>query len=129
MTFTESISTCFSKYVDFTGRASRSEFWWWTLFNFIVACVLSFIFTPIFGGSHGSSQFLGSLPTMIWGLIMLLPSLAVFCRRMHDTGRSGWWYFIGFIPLVGAIVLLVFECQPSQPMPNRYGNVPAGVYD
>jgi uncharacterized membrane protein YhaH (DUF805 family) len=57
-------------------------------------------------------------------LALLLPSLAVTARRLHDTGRSGWWILIGIIPLIGAIVLLVFECQDSQPQTNQYGPSP-----
>ena len=99
MTFAESVSTCFSKYVDFSGVASRSEFWWFFLFQIIVVAVLSLL-----------SQLIADIAA----LALLLPSLAVAVRRLHDTGRSGWWLLIGLIPVIGTIVLIVFWVQESK---------------
>jgi len=99
VTFTESIRTCFSKYVDFNGVASRSEFWWFILFLFIAAVVLGAV-----------SQTLGG----IFSLATILPQLAVGARRLHDTGRSGWWQLLLLIPLIGLIVLIVFWVQESK---------------
>jgi uncharacterized membrane protein YhaH (DUF805 family) len=105
MTFAESVRTCFSKYVDFNGVASRSEFWWFILFTCIVGLVLSIIDTA-----------LGTTPVLygLFALAVLLPYLAVGVRRLHDTGRSGWWWLIVLIPLIGTIVLIVFWAQPSK---------------
>lgn len=99
MTFQESIKTCFQKYVDFTGRARRSEYWWFVLFIVVGNLVLSYI-----------SPTAGSL----FALATLLPSLAAAARRLHDTGRSAWWLLISLVPLVGAIVLIVFLAQEGK---------------
>ncbi len=128
MTFSESISTCLQKYATFTGRASRSEYWWFYLFTFIVGCAVSgpSVFLTIRdvmnGLEPGSHQSM--LGTLV-GLALALPSIAVGIRRLHDTGRSGWWYLIGLIPIVGTIILIVFYCQPTMPYDNRYGYPPA----
>ena len=112
------------KYACFSGRARRQEYWLFFLFNFIAAFVVGFI-----GGFLASVTgvdafaFLGA----IYNLAVLIPSFAVFCRRMHDTGRSGWWWLIGLIPFVGIIVLLVFCCLDSQPGENKYGSNPKGL--
>ena len=112
------------KYVCFSGRARRQEYWMFVLFNIIAAFVVGFI-----GGFLASVTgvdafaFLGA----IYNLAVLIPSFAVFCRRMHDTGRSGWWWLIGLIPFVGWIVLLVFCCLDSQPGENQYGPNPKGL--
>ncbi len=109
MTFMESLSTCFKKYADFNGRASRAEYWWWALFCFIV------------GAACGSTnQWAGG----VIQLALLVPSLAVAWRRLHDMGRAGGYWFICLIPLVGWIFLIIWLVKPSEPMPNRFGNVP-----
>jgi uncharacterized membrane protein YhaH (DUF805 family) len=105
MTFGKSITTCFSKYADFNGRASRSEFWWWALFVFLVSVAASFF-----------SQMLSG----IFSLATLLPYLAVGARRLHDTNRSGWFQLLSLIPLIGWIILLVFFIQEGKE-PNRFG--------
>jgi uncharacterized membrane protein YhaH (DUF805 family) len=114
MSFADAIRSVFSKYVVFSGRARRSEFWWYALFAAIVYIVAAIIDAAI------GSPVVG----YIVALALLLPSLAVTVRRLHDTGRSGWWILIGIIPLIGAIVLLVFEVQDSQPGTNNYGPSP-----
>jgi uncharacterized membrane protein YhaH (DUF805 family) len=98
MTFSDAIQTCFSKYVNFNGTASRSEFWWWVLFCFLASIVLGFV-------NHKVSA--------LFSLATLLPSLAVTARRLHDTDRSGWWQLIGLVPVIGWIVLVVFCVQES----------------
>lgn len=104
-------------YVGFSGRARRTEFWMFTLFNFIVTMVLGFV-----EQLAGTGGFVG----LAYALAVLLPSLAVSMRRLHDTGRSGWWLLLGLIPLLGAIVLLVFMVQDSKPEANEYGANPKG---
>jgi uncharacterized membrane protein YhaH (DUF805 family) len=105
----------FKKYAVFDGRATRTEFWTFTLGNMVVGVVLA-----ILGGISDGFVVLSYL----FSLATFLPSLAVGVRRLHDTGRSGWWWLIGLIPLVGAIVLLVFFVQDSQPGTNEYGPNP-----
>ncbi|WP_462408554.1 DUF805 domain-containing protein [Neobacillus sp. Marseille-QA0830] len=106
-------------YTGFSGRASRQEYWMFTLFNFIFAAAIGFV-----EGLFDLPQFLSALYT----LAVLLPSLAVGIRRLHDTGKSGWWLLISLIPLVGGIVLLVFMCQDSYPNDNKYGPNPKMGY-
>src|SRR5690349_3641974 len=96
MTFQESIRVCFSKYADFSGRASRSEYWWFFLFIVLVGFATSMV-----------SNYLSAL----FYLGTLLPSLAAATRRLHDTGRSGWWQLIALVPLLGIIIIIVFLAQ------------------
>ena len=107
MTFGESISTCFTKYAAFDGRASRSEFWWWFLFTFLASAATGIV-----------SQSLSAL----FSLGVMLPSLAVGARRLHDTNRSGWFLLLWFIPLIGWIILIVWAVQESIE-PNRFSSV------
>jgi uncharacterized membrane protein YhaH (DUF805 family) len=106
------------KYAVFSGRACRMEFWMFSLFNFIIAFVLFFI-----EGLAGGPGVLGNL----YGLAVLLPGLGVSVRRLHDTGLSGWWLFIGLIPLIGAIILLIFMVSGSQEGTNKYDPSPVLV--
>lgn len=108
------------KYVTFSGRAQRAEYWTFSLVNFVILLIVAGI------GEGANSK----IATAIAGLIMLailLPSLAVTVRRLHDTGRKGWWILINLIPYVGAIVMLVFTLFDSQPGDNKYGPNPKGV--
>jgi uncharacterized membrane protein YhaH (DUF805 family) len=105
MDFGTAIKTCFNKYADFSGRATRAEYWWFALFTFIVTLLTCLI--PIIG--------------WLVSVALLIPGLAVSWRRLHDIGRAGGWYFICFIPLVGSIILLVWDCTKSEPRDNRFG--------
>lgn len=128
MGFTEAVKSVFSKYATFSGRASRSEFWYWYLFNIIVTCVYYIILgaqgVNVMAGD-GSAAGLGLITVIFWiySLAVLLPNLAVTVRRLHDTGRSGWNWFFVLIPFVGAIILLVFLVQGSDG-DNQSGPVP-----
>ncbi|AZQ11592.1 DUF805 domain-containing protein [Shewanella khirikhana] len=104
------------KYADFTGRARRKEYWMFVLFYLIFYVVTIGIDVAL------GTTFIAA----IFSLGLLLPSLAIGARRLHDTGRSGWWQLIGFIPLIGAIVLIVFWCQDSQDE-NDYGANPKAL--
>ncbi len=121
MSFTDSVRTCLSKYVDFSGRARRSEYWWFALFV-ILAGVVGNLLDGLFGtrADYGTGVVQGLI-----NLALLLPSLAVGVRRLHDTARTGWWILIGLVPIVGWIVLLVFYVQDSGPH-NEYGPNPKG---
>ena len=103
------------KYAVFNGRARRKEYWMFILFYVIIAFVLAIIDSVI-----GTGFLLYGL----YALAMLIPNIAVAVRRLHDTGRSGWFLLIGFIPLIGAIVLIVLFCMDSQPGDNQYGPNP-----
>jgi uncharacterized membrane protein YhaH (DUF805 family) len=107
MTFGESISTCFSKYATFNGRAPRSEYWWFVLFTFLVSLATGMV-----------SQTLSGL----FSLAVLLPSLAVGVRRLHDIDKSGWFLLLGLIPIVGWIILIVWAAQEGKE-PNRFSAV------
>jgi uncharacterized membrane protein YhaH (DUF805 family) len=115
MTFGEAISDGFSKYATFSGRSSRSAYWWWTLFYVLVVIAASILDAAI---------RTPALAILTW-LVFIIPNLAVLVRRLHDTDRSGWWVLIGLIPLLGAIILIVFACLDSEP-PNKYGDGPDG---
>jgi uncharacterized membrane protein YhaH (DUF805 family) len=123
MSFVAAVRSVLSQYVGFGGRARRSEYWWFVLFSAlvgIVASVLDLAFGTDFEGTVLTSGFISTLVN----LVLLLPSLAVGVRRLHDTDRSGWWLLIGLIPLIGAIVLLVFFVQDGTPGQNRFGPSP-----
>ena len=112
MPFQEAIRTCLAKYATFTGRASRSEFWWFALFQVLAVLVASFIYRHF-----GTLVMLG----------LLVPSIAVGVRRLHDIGKSGWLLLIGFIPLVGHLILLYFFVQPSATA-NAFGTAEVTPY-
>src|SRR5262249_12898260 len=116
MTFGEAISSGFQNYVNFTGRAARSEFWYWMLFNLIIGMVTGIIDYVVFPGSAVSP--LNSLAS----LALLLPNLAVGARRLHDGDRSGLFLLLAFIPLVGIIILIVWWCQRGTAGSNRFGS-------
>jgi uncharacterized membrane protein YhaH (DUF805 family) len=133
MTFQESIKTCLSKYVTWKGRASRSEFWFFMLFAVLCAIVASLV-DSILGTSIKTVNPLTGLEQsagygyvyMLVALGLFLPNLSVMVRRLHDTGRSGWWYWIVLIPLVGAILLIVWFATKGTTGDNEYGADPLG---
>lgn len=114
MDFMTAVKTVFAKYAVFSGRARRSEFWWFFLFYVIVDIVVQIIDVA------AKTSIIG----LLLALVFLLPSLGVDVRRLHDIGKSGWWILIGLIPIVGAIILIVWACQDSQPGANQYGESP-----
>ena len=109
------------KYAVFSGRARRKEYWFFVLFNLIISLVLTFIDSGL--GTLNEETGYGLL-SGVYSLAVLIPSLAVAVRRLHDTGRTGWWLLIGLIPLIGLIVLLIFFVQDSKPGDNEYGPNP-----
>jgi uncharacterized membrane protein YhaH (DUF805 family) len=115
MDFQTSVKTCFNKYADFTGRARRSELWWFALFAFVLGLITMAIDAAI--GSWGLINAIGSIA-------VLLPSIAVGVRRLHDRDMSGWFYLIVLIPVIGAIALLVIFCLKGTDGPNRFGTDP-----
>jgi len=115
MDFGQAISAGFSNYVNFSGRSQRSALWWWYLFVVIVAIIAAIIDRAVIGASVLYS---------LTALAFLLPNIAVQVRRLHDTDRSGWFILLAFIPLVGAIILIVWYCQLGTDGPNRFGPDP-----
>lgn len=109
------------RYAVFDGRARRKEYWYFVLFNTIIYVVLTVI--DVLTGSYSQEAGMGLLGG-VYTLAILLPSIAVAVRRLHDTGRSGWWLLIALVPLIGAIVLLVFTVQDSNPGQNEFGANP-----
>jgi uncharacterized membrane protein YhaH (DUF805 family) len=109
--FGEAISQAFSNILTFNGRASRSAYWWVFLFLVIIAIVVDII------GAVSGIRALNYLADVV----VFVVSLALQVRRLHDTDRSGFWWFIGLIPLIGTIVLIVFDCLPGTPGPNKFG--------
>jgi uncharacterized membrane protein YhaH (DUF805 family) len=109
------------KYVQFSGRARRKEYWMFTLVHVLIMCALY-----VADGRVGTPGTFG-LVLLGYSLLLLLPSLAVTVRRLHDTGRSGWWLLLYFLPLVGPIALLVFAVQDSEGGSNDYGPNPKGA--
>lgn len=117
LTFQEAVDSAVKNhYCDFNGRASRSEYWWFVLFTFILGVAFGLLRT-ILGDWVMYVNYIVSLA-------LFLPSLGVAVRRLHDIGRSGWWILIGLIPLVGAILLIIWFCKDSQMESNEYGEVP-----
>lgn len=144
--FKEAIVACYSKYATFEGRACRAEYWYWGLFGGL--SYLLYIFLMIWVNASANRDLslllfqylnvdcyyyitLSHIEVYIiytihflFNLSMIIPSSAVCVRRLHDIGKSGWWYFIGLIPLVGAILLLVWMCKDSDMQTNEYGTNP-----
>lgn len=116
MNFQQAVQTCFRKYVDFSGRASRPEYWWFVLAYVIVSF---------------AARFINDYLYLLVVLAFLLPLLAAGARRLHDVGKSAWLLLIGLVPVIGGLVLLYFTVQPSQSESNAYGPppepAPAGV--
>lgn len=143
MTFLAAIRNGYAKYATFSGRARRSEFWWWTLFEYVTRGILGAIYsmvmlsmlapamvdgisddaavTIVMGAIFNPAYFV----LLAWSLSILLPTIAVGVRRLHDTGRSGWFYLLFFIPAVGTILMIVFTVQESEAKKNAWGAAPA----
>ena len=121
MDFMTAVRTCLSKYVDFSGRARRSEYWYFALFSFLVSFVSTILDLVLGTDYEGAAS--GGLVNTVASLVLFLPSLAVGVRRLHDTDRSGWWILIGLIPIIGWILLIVWFCTDSKP-DNQYGPNP-----
>jgi uncharacterized membrane protein YhaH (DUF805 family) len=113
MTLSIAVKSALAKYVTFSGRARRSEYWYFALFQLILLLVAV--------GVEMISRGAGSVLYVIVVLGLALPNIAVTIRRFHDLDRSGWWYFLGFVPLIGGIIILIWFCSPGTAGPNRYG--------
>jgi uncharacterized membrane protein YhaH (DUF805 family) len=111
------------KYAVFAGRSRRKEYWYFVLFNVIVSVVLSGI--DLLLGTYSSSSNVGLL-SGIYALAIIIPTVAVSVRRLHDIDRTGWWVLINLVPVIGSIVLLVFAVLDGTPGENRFGPNPKG---
>lgn len=109
MTLQESFTTCIKKYADFNGRAPRSEYWWFILAQALIGAIAGVISDTL---------------NVISALIFLLPTIAVAVRRLHDIGKSGWWYLLVFIPIIGWLVLIYWFVQVTHSEVNEYGEAP-----
>ncbi len=119
MSFTESIGTCFRKYVDGNGRASRSEFWYFQLFLVVLTIISGSVDSAVFGTDFGETGIVSNVVT----LGTLLPSLCVTVRRLHDVNKSGWWMLIA-LTCIGLIPLIIWEATKGTSGSNEYGDDP-----
>ena len=117
MDFWSAVKSVFGKYATFQGRACRSEYWYFYLFDIIVLLIAAIIDLAIFGSDV-------SVVGSIWALATLIPIIAVGVRRLHDIDRTGWWLLLSLIPLIGWIILLVWFCTRGTAGSNRFGNNP-----
>lgn len=139
MGFSEAVRTVFSKYATFSGRAGREEFWWFALFNVLGSAVADTLDRAFFGtrmmwrgydGMMWGWHYQMMTPSVLGGifsLVVLMPSLAVGARRLHDVGLSGWWLLLVFLPVIGWIILLVWTVQRGEKGANAYGPDPLGA--
>jgi uncharacterized membrane protein YhaH (DUF805 family) len=120
MGFTDAIKTGFQKYIGFSGRAARSEYWYWVLFILLLQIVAWLIDMTLFGFNTTGVNPIGS----IFSLATFLPGLAVSIRRLHDIDRVGWWVLLALIPVIGWIVLIYWACLRGTVGANRFGPDP-----
>jgi len=136
MSFFEAVKHNFVHYADFKGRAQRSQYWWWALFVFLTSAILDTIDSaagwdivniPNMDGTTVPTQISGFGPlASIWFIALLLPNLAVAVRRLHDTGKSGWWVLLNALCCIGQIILLIWYILPGNKCENRFGPDPLG---
>ncbi len=126
MGFQAAVRSFWANYATFKGRARRSEYWFIQLFLVLTNLAAAIIDLVLMDGDF--DRFIanggGGIVGLVWLLATIVPALAVLVRRLHDTGRTGWWALIGLVPLVGGIVLFVFSVLDSQPEENKYGPSP-----
>ena len=126
MGFQRALRSFWKRYRDFRGRSRRSEYWFIQLFLVVTNIAVAIIDLALMGWDV--DRFIanggGGIVGLVWILVTIVPALAVLVRRLHDTGKSGWWALVGFLPLVGAVVLLVFTVTDSSPGENKFGLSP-----
>jgi uncharacterized membrane protein YhaH (DUF805 family) len=132
--FPAAIKRFWQKYTAFSGRASRSEYWWWVLVAAVVSFILQIIVSAGTAGASagtasatmGAGLVIGGILSLIWGLATIVPSLALMARRLHDVNMSAWLILIVLVPFLGALALLVLTVLPSNPAGQRFDQ-PAGI--
>lgn len=122
MTFQQAIESGFNKYTKFEGRDGRPAFWYWALFAFLVGVAASIVDAIL-----GTGTTTGGLIQGLTSLALVVPGLAVGCRRLHDIGKSGWWQLVAFVPVLGWIYLIYLFAQPGDPNANEFGPPPAQI--
>ena len=126
MDFQTALRSFWTRYRDFKGRSRRSEYWFIQLFLVVTNIAVAIIDLALMGWDV--DRFIanggGGIVGLVWILVTIVPALAVLVRRLHDTGKSGWWALVGLLPLVGAVVLLVFTVTDSSPGENKFGLSP-----
>ena len=126
MDFQRALRSFWKRYRDFRGRSRRSEYWFIQLFLVVTNIAVAIIDLALMGWDV--DRFIanggGGIVGLVWILVTIVPAVAVLVRRLHDTGKSGWWALVGFLPLVGAVVLLVFTVTDSSPGENKFGLSP-----
>jgi uncharacterized membrane protein YhaH (DUF805 family) len=138
VTMVQAVKLWLKNWKNFSGRASRSEYWWVTLASVIVMTVLGIIlmvaFVAVAAATNGSDPAMGALVVVVWGVMALIglatlvPSISLGVRRLHDTNQSGWMYLVDFIPSVGGIILLVLMAQASNPAGARFDDAAQPLY-
>ena len=123
MGFSQAVKSFWSRYTNFKGRSRRSEYWYIQLFLIVTNLAAAAIDLALMNGDV--DRFIanggGGIVGLVWILATIVPALAVLVRRLHDTGKSGWWALIGLVPFAGAVVLLVFSVLDSTAEENQYG--------
>lgn len=133
MGFGEAVKTCLSKYIDFSGRARRSEFWWFYLFLIIVSAIAGGIdyalgFQVVETDSASGVVYSPGWVQSVTSLLLFLPWISVTVRRLHDRDATGWWWWLNVLCCIGPLILLfAFYIQPGTQGPNKYGPDPKGV--
>ena len=112
------------KYAEFGGRARRKEYWMYTLISVLISVILAVV--DVVSGLNEATNGLNPI-SMVYALAVIIPGLAVFVRRLHDIDKSGWWFFIVLIPLVGGLILLLFLVRPGDSGANEYGDDPKSL--
>ena len=121
MSFNDAVTNCLiNNYMNFSGRASKSEYWWFLLFSFIIGFIAGLIDYFAFGVQVGFA-------TLIMLIVIALPSIALTVRRIHDFGQSGWLFLFTIIPYIGSIIILIFGIMEGEEYPNQYGEVPTNI--
>ena len=127
MNMIEAVKSFYTNYVNFSGRSQRSALWWFVLFNLIVSVVIAMVEgggSGSMGGGAMAYTYNAGPVGIVWSLVNIIPGIALSIRRLHDLDKSGWWMLIALIPLIGAIILLVWDCQKGTEGPNRFGPDP-----
>ncbi len=122
MNLVDATKTCFKKYATFTGRATRSEYWYFVLFIVLASFIIGFLQGMLFG-APAEGEMPNTMLSNLFSLIVLLPNLAVAARRLHDVDKSGWWMLIG-LTIIGAIPLIYWYCSKGTAGANRFGPDP-----
>jgi uncharacterized membrane protein YhaH (DUF805 family) len=113
-------------YFNFSGRARRKEYWYFVLFHALVLLSGDLLFASFYNEDPAIGNALG-VALALYFLLSIIPGIAVTVRRLHDIGKSGWWYFVGAIPVIGAIWMLILTCTDGVAGPNQYGPDPKAL--